>query len=279
MPKERQQHASQKQHEGENQAYMRLYLNITQPNKRHALMIKQLLLPLALIAAASSTQAATFAINTATGIIAPTTRGSANTTYFGWDTFGSDGGGPASNINDITPDIGTNPGGVRIQTMNGEDHTPFGPPSGGGNIYTFTGTANENVTVTTNGVFGTGFTTIIAQAVTANFGNPTYFSGIPVFTAINGVSPTIINGLNANGFEQLLVRWDVPGNQSNYTFNFTGSDMHYSNDKFVVDTFWDANGFQPDIFGVPEPGRATLLAAGLLSLVMRRRRAAHEVRA
>jgi hypothetical protein len=224
---------------------------------------------------AAPLHAAVININSSNGILAPSTRGAANTTYFGWDAFGNDGDGvPGGVVNDTTPDIGTDPGGVQFITTNGQDHTPFAPPTGAGNLYTFTGTPAEQVTVTTSGILGSGFTTIIAQAITASFGNPTYFSGIPTFTAINGVNPTIINGLNANGFEQLLVRWDIPGNQSNYTFDFSGPYQHYSNDKFVVDTYWDANGFQPDIFGVPEPGRASLLAASLLSMLMRRRRAA-----
>jgi hypothetical protein len=241
-------------------------------------MFKHLLLPLALLTSTSVVQAATFAIHSATGIIAPTTRGSANTTYFGWDLFDNSGDGvPGGIVNDTTPDIGANPGGVQIVTTNGEDHTPFSPPTGAGNLYTFTGTPAEQVTVTTNGVLGSGFTTIIAQAITAGGGFGSNFSGIPTFTAINGVNPTVINGMNANSLEQLLVRWDIPGNQLNYTFNFSGPYQHYSNDKFVVDTYWDASGYQPDIFGVPEPGRATLLAAGLVSLVMRRRRASREV--
>lgn len=218
--------------------------------------------------------AATFAISEATGIIAPSTRGSANTTYFGWDAFGNDGDGvPGGVVDDTTPDIGTNPGGVRLQTTNGEDHTPFSPPTGAGNLYTFTGSVAENVTVTTSGVVGAGFTTIIAQAISAAQGNPTFFSGIPTFTAINGVNPTIINGLNANGIEQLLVRWDLPGNQTNYSFDFTGAIQHYSNDKFVVDTHWSPTGYQEDTFAAtPEPGRAVLIITGLATVVMRRRR-------
>lgn len=223
--------------------------------------------------------AETFVLGEANGIVAPSTRGSANTTFFGWDAFGNDGDGIAGGvIDDTTPDIGLNPGGVRIFTTNGEDHTPFNPdtgPGSAGNLYTFTGSVAEHVIVTTSGVVGTGFTTIIVQAISAAQGNPTLFSGIPVFSDIDGVTPTLIHGLNANGIEQLLARWDLTGNQTTYDLDFSGPINHYSNDKFVVDTHWSATGFQPDQFtATPEPGRAMLAVLGLLGMAFRRHRSA-----
>lgn len=221
--------------------------------------------------------AAIIDIGTQTGIISPTSRGGANTTYFGWDLFGADGpsGVVTKLVDDITPDIGTDPGGTRFMTTNGQDHTPFSAPSAAANIYTFTGSLAESVTVTTAGVLGTGFTTIYVQGLTANQGSPTYFSGLPTLGTINGVAPTFTIGLNANGLEQFVARYDLVGNQLNYTFTLDApvAAQHFSIDKFVVDTVWSNSAIAGDSFtAVPEPAALSfsLLALGMM---FRRRRA------
>src|SRR5262245_57532228 len=97
-----------------------------------------------------------FNMSQATNVVAPSTRGAATTTWFGWESW--DDPGTNNPINDITPDIGTDPGGVSFQTINGDNHR-----AGSGNLY-FPSTGNtlhEQVTVTTSGTVGsTGTTTI-----------------------------------------------------------------------------------------------------------------------
>ncbi len=226
-----------------------------------------------LLAGTTASSAATFVIAASNGIIAPSTRGQANTTYFGWELFGSEGAGGPNIVDDTTPDIGTNPGGVRIVTTNAQDHTPFAAPGAAANIYTFNGTLSEDLTMTTAGTNGSGFTTLIIQGISAPQGNPTYFSGQPTFGDIAGVTPTYISGLNAAGIEQFLVRYDLPGNLTNYTTSMIGSALHFSLDKLVVDTYWSATGYQGDTFAAtPEPGRAMLLGLGVAGMCLRRRR-------
>lgn len=228
-----------------------------------------------LLFVSASGHAATLVINESSNVMAPTGRAGANSTYFGWELFGNDGDGtPGGVVNDTSTDIGTNPGGVRIITINGQDHTPFSSPTAAANIYTFEGTLAEDVTVTTAGTIGIGFTTLYIQGITAFQGNPTYFSGTPSFSAINGVLPTYVSGLNANGVEQFAVRYDLPGNETNYTFSMTGSAQHFSLVRLVVDTFWSPTSFHGDtLAATPEPSRAMLLIGGLTGLITRRRRA------
>lgn len=228
------------------------------------------------LGAAATASATTFFLDQQSDVVAPTGRGGANTTYFGWELFGNDGDGvPGGVVDDATPDIGA-AAGVRIITTNGQDHTPFSGPTAAANIYTFTGTLGEDVTIVTDGVAGTGFTTIFVQGITAPQGNPTYFSGTPTFSSINGVSPTYVSGLNQNGIEQYVLKYELPGNQASYTFSMAGSDQHYSLERLVVDTYWSASGYQSDVAvaAAPEPGRVLLVGAGLFGMMLRRRRAA-----
>lgn len=212
--------------------------------------------------------AATFALSGLTGLAAPSTRGTAGTTYYAWDTFT---GNPASAgfpnltapINDSTPELGTNPGLALLVTNNSEDHI-----SSSGNYYSSTGAVNETVTFDTSGVLGTGFTTLILQGVTA-FGP---FGTALTFSDINGVSPVVVQGLNAAGNSQFWAKWEIPGNQRSYTGTLlTGPNSFVSLDFLSVDTYWNAAGYQPDTMAVPEPSvPAVLLLAG--AAFARRRR-------
>lgn len=220
-----------------------------------------------LLVAAPATQAATFYLNQQTDVVAPTGRGGANTTYFGWEAFNDPA--PFSGVlNDTTPDIGSAITGAAFVTNNGEDHI-----SGSGNFYSGAGSLNETLSIPTNGVVGTGFTTLIVQGITA-FGP---FGTVMTFSDINGVSPTYVGGMNAtggSGKEQFVLRYDLPGNQSIYDILMTSAANSFQSfDRIVVDTFWSETGFQGDVFiAAPEPSRALLGMAGLVFVGLRRRR-------
>lgn len=190
----------------------------------------------------------TFKLNQQSVVIAPTTRGQANTTYFGWDTF-CEVGFDNVPINDSTPDIGTTTSGVSFVTTNGEDHI-----SSSRNLYVGFGTLSEQVTVVTDGTVDTGFTTIIAQAITAFGGFP---SSNLSFSAIEGVTPEVIVTTNIAGKGQAWARWKIPGNKASYTFTVTGptGQSGWSFDKFVVDTYWNATAYQPDTVSAGNPAQ------------------------
>ncbi|MES2595807.1 MAG: putative Ig domain-containing protein [Verrucomicrobiota bacterium] len=183
----------------------------------------------------------TFKIDQVAGIITPTTRGNANTTWFGWDTF-CDVGFDTVPINDTTPDIGTTTTGVSFVTTNAQDHI-----SSTRNLYVAAGTLAEEVTVVTDGVVHAteGFTTIIAQAATAFGGFP---SSSLSFGSIEGVAPQVVVGNNINGAGQVWAKWKIPGNKTSYTFTVSGpaNQSGWSFDKFVVDTLYSPTAFQPD---------------------------------
>jgi hypothetical protein len=180
----------------------------------------------------------------ATGIVAPSSRGTAGTTYFGWDTFGTIG--VSAPIDDNTPDIGTYAGTLaRFRTTNEETHQ-F---SGGGNLYFLSGTLAEEVTVPTNGVVGeAGFTTIFLQIASSQSGMGGGTFAADITTAINGVPPTLaVQGGSANS-AQYWAKWELPGNQATYAITIAGPEgqAHFSFDKVVVDTKFSPYGFVAD---------------------------------
>ncbi len=170
----------------------------------------------------------------ASGPVIPSSRGGRGTTFFGWDAFGNPG--PASVIDDTTPDIGSDPTGLaRFRTTNGETHQ-F---AGGGNLYFLSGTLAEEVTVPTDGVPGSaGFTTIILQISSASsgFGGSSFPAPI-MLSSLNGVTPTVVQA-SSSVSAQLWAKWVVPGNQPTYTIAISGppNQAHFSFDKVVVDT-------------------------------------------
>ncbi|GEP41834.1 beta strand repeat-containing protein [Brevifollis gellanilyticus] len=196
----------------------------------------------------------TFKIDQVAGIIAPTTRGAANTTWFGWDTF-CDPGFDNVPINDSTPDIGTTTTGVSFVTTNAQDHI-----SSTRNLYVAAGTLAEEVTVVTSGVphATEGFTTIIAQAVTAFGGFP---SSSLSFGSIEGIAPQVVVANNINGSGQAWAKWKIPGNKASYTFTVTGpaNQSGWSFDKFVVDTHFSPTAYQPDTITTGNPALNVVL--------------------
>ncbi|MEM7387143.1 MAG: hypothetical protein AAF514_19565 [Verrucomicrobiota bacterium] len=196
----------------------------------------------------SLASAGTFVIPSATDILEPSTRGSAFASHVGWDSFDDDGAGDMI-INDFTPDIGFGVGA--LLTLNGEDHI-----SGSGNYYSGGGSVSEQVAFDTNGVAGSGFTSVIAQGITL-FGP---FGSQLSFSEINGVSPDVIQLTNAAGKGQFWAKWDLPGNESSYQFEISGGSST-SFDKLVVDSSWSSSGFSSDL-AIPEPSAALFVLLG-----------------
>ncbi|MDB6139343.1 MAG: putative Ig protein [Verrucomicrobiaceae bacterium] len=190
-------------------------------------------------------------LNRANGLLAPSSRGTAKSTYFGWDTFADANGLKVGPINDSTPDVGTTTAGVNFMTNNGGLH--YSPNPASNNFYAADGPTDETVTVVTNGTVGaTGTTTIIAQAVTSRDDFP---SGAPlVFSSINGVAPTVVaQQVNQATKGQVWAKWEIPGNQATYTFTVKGQPST-SFDFFVVDTVWKSSGSQGDsVTAMPVP--------------------------
>ena len=223
---------------------------------------KRSLLPVlagALVGLPAASSAVTIDISSAFGTVAPDTRGGANSTTAQWDTW-ADPGGASGVITDRAAEVGSG----FWTTNNNEDHI-----SNSLNFYSGSGSVNETITFGTNGVAGTGFTTIILQGQTL-FGD---FGTTLGFTPINGVLPGVVQGPNAAGAAQFLARYEIPGNAEEYSVNMvTGPFSFVSFGNFEVDTYWSETGFSSDTAVVPEPtsGLLALSAAGLF--VLRRRR-------
>jgi hypothetical protein len=225
-------------------------------------MIRTLILTLTLSTAAVAT-AAPFDIATSTGLFTPSFRGAADSTWTGWELFGSS----TTLINDTTPDIGTHPGS--FITTNGEDHV-----SGSFNYYSLFGTVAEDVTFTAPGPAAGGFTTVIVQAKTL----PGFSWNDEVnliFGPIDGVAPTQALLAESNsGFGQLFVKYEIPGTVTVPTFSLSssGADSHTSFDQFVVDAYWSADGFAIDsAIATPEPATTALLALAASAGLFRRK--------
>lgn len=204
--------------------------------------------------------ASTFDIGSATDLFTPTFRGAANTTYLGWDVFGAPG---TTVINDTTPDIGTDAGS--FVTTDGTDHQ-----SGSFNYYSYGGPVAEDVTFSTAGVNGSGYTTVIVQALTL-FGD---WGPSIDFGAIGGVDPSLVLlETNAAGAGQLFAKYELPGTADPETFSMSSDVGHTSMGVFVVDTVWSPNGYAPDTaIATPEPTAALLSILGLAGLPLWRRR-------
>ena len=169
---------------------------------------KRALLPFlagAVVALPAASSAVTIDISSAFGTVAPDTRGGPNSTTAQWDTW-AEPGGASGVITNRAAEVGSG----FWTTNNNEDHI-----SNSLNFYSGSGSVNETITFGTNGVVGTGFTTIILQGQTL-FGD---FGSTLGFTPIAGVTPGVVQGPNAAGGAQFLARYEIPGNSEEYSVN------------------------------------------------------------
>jgi hypothetical protein len=225
---------------------------------------------------------AEFNISTGVGPFAPSFRDLGNldanfTTYWGWGAGAFDG--PTNNENIDLPPVSLGIGGFDGTLSQGADTRDI--VSSGNSIYTFTFTSASNplnlqLGVPTNGTVGSGFTTIILQGVTLNFGSDTTFpEGSFIFPQVGGVAPAVIIGQNnASPFKlgQFWAKYEIPGNAACYSIDLGLAANHISISRLEVDTQWSATSFAPDTAVVPEPSSALLTAFGSAALILRRRR-------
>ncbi len=228
---------------------------------------------------------AQFNISTGVNTFAPSFRDLANTdanstSYWGWGS-GSFDGATNNELIDF-PAVTLGAGGADGTLSQGADLRDI--LSSGNSIYTFTFTnagnpLTLNFGVPTNGSVGTGFTTIILQGMTANFGTDTTFPvGAFIFPQVGGVSPTVAIGQNnASPFKlgQFWAKYEIPGNATSYNIGLGLAAEHISISRLVVDTQWSATGYAPDTAVVPEPTSVMLTIMGTSALMLRRRRAKH----
>jgi hypothetical protein len=236
---------------------------------------------LAAIAVLSASVARAESINLATGPIAPSFRGAANTTYFGWTNGTWDGNPPANPGDpDVTPDViaGTppvNPGGLAGPLLAQNNSADI--VSSSNNIYTSPTNVDLTLTIPTVGTIGTGFTTIIVQGNgLGGFGGIT---DLFTFGDIEGVAPTYVHGANADNQEaQFWAKWEIPGNAASYSVNVAGSTFGagvVSISDMTVDALWSPSGYAPDaVAAVPEPASFALVGAALTAatVLVRHRR-------
>ena len=235
----------------------------------------------ALLAGSLAAQAA-FNISTGVGPFAPSFRDSGNldanfTTFWGWGSGSFDG--PTNNENIDLPPVTLGIGGFDGTLSQGADLRDI--VSSGNSIYTFTFTSagnpmNLQFGVPTNGTPGSGFTTIILQGMTMNFGSDTTFPDDSfIFPTVGGVSPAVVIGQNnASPFKlgQFWAKYEIPGNSASYNIDLGLAANHISISRLEVDTQWSATSYAPDTAVVPEPSAALLVGLGTAAMVLRRRR-------
>jgi hypothetical protein len=258
-------------------------------------------LSLALVASSIDFARADFVlIDTANGYgwNRPTASGT-NATFQAWETFGSIGGpnapqtvfgvgsGDPSVISSGLPNANLGfggPAGNTWTTINsGGTPNAFDSSSAtsnafltsGGNIYSPSGQVTPRLEIPNNldGLTGTqlgGTTTIVLQVRTqGSLPSLPSFSLLDPFTNLS-FTPTatsVLASAAGGGFggtvQDLLVRFDAPGNADLYRLDFSPVSSSLSFDRAAVDTFYSPAA-------VPEPSSALLLAAS--ALVLRRRR-------
>ena len=211
---------------------------------------------------ASSVSATTFNLGSATDTFAPSFRGASNSTYVGWDLFDDNGAGDMI-INDQTPDLGTGSGS--FVTTNGEDHL-----SGSMNYYSGSGAVAEDISFSTDGANGDGFTTVIVQGKTL-FGG---FGAEIAFGDIDGIAPSLVlQTNNAADAGQFFAKYELPGTADTESLSIsTGPASFISFDKIEIDTIWSADGYAADTAIVPEPTGALAVLLGAIVLITARRR-------
>jgi len=232
--------------------------------------MKRILISTFLLACAVSANAQND-ISTAFGLFTPSFRDASNTdanntTYFGWANGSFDGSVPNNLIDNPPVTLGVGGQDGTLNQIGSDDIL-----SGSMNIYTSTFPATTlEIDIPTVGTAGSGFTTIIVQGQTL-FGG---FNGTPgTFGALGGATPELVFGSNAAGSSQFWAKYEIAGNASSYTLDWTLPGFT-SIAGLSVDTQWSSTGFAPETTVVPEPSTALLtsLGAGMLVLLRRRRR-------
>ena len=245
------------------------------------------LLPALAALLGSSTASAAFVVYEGTGLFAPSFRGDAASTYFGW-SYGSWDGNPPPAVGEPDPSPDTingtpsiNPGGLPGTAFLTQG-TSVDLVSGSNNIYSSVGAINNaglQLHIPTAGEVGTdGFTTIIIQGSGlsgAMFGFGGALDGFG-FGEINGVSPEYLITRNASGTAQWWAKWELTGNQASYTVDINGQygsqgGTVLSVTDLQVDTLFSESGFALDTAIVPEPSAALLSLLGAAALLRRRR--------
>ena len=196
-------------------------------------------------------------------------RGSAGTTYYGWDVF--EGG--AVLLADLSPDL--NPfaiSGVSIV----QNNSTFANVRTSTNLYAGPFDVFDLTTaVKTNGGAG-GFTTILVQIAGSVFGpgqTPAGFAANSFF--INGLAPNFItDGYIADNRNLWWLEWQLAGNAPIYQLEIDTEATSASLSKITIDTAWSTTAAldNTNVTVVPEPGSLALLGAvGTLFLARRRR--------
>lgn len=197
---------------------------------------------------------------TEAALIAPSFRGTGNTTFFGWDDFERNDPptGPMGSylLDDSSPDLGVDPGGANAR----QNNSVWGNITSTGNLYSgfFPGAVFDlTVSVPTAGSVGpSGWTTVVFQ-VLENGGTPL----LPL--TLNGLPPVESATFDVNGRVQHAYEWHVAGNQSAYQIHIASLGPHAAIDAIVVDTVY-ASGSAPIDVAVPEPATWLIAVGGSL---------------
>jgi hypothetical protein len=214
------------------------------------------------------------------GLVSPSFRGQANSTFFGWNEgqfFGQPVPSTTSRIlNNPATSIGNVGLGEGVELyQNDRSSSPFVMiGSSVGNIYTGSGPVGKQAFATlvapaSPGILGSGFTTIVIQGRTTTAGGfstlDSLISNYPLFSSINGVDPTFVISGNAANQGQWWAQYSIPGSAASYTIgvNFPGgaTTTPISIAGMSVDTYWSASAYA-DVSAVPEPTTLAMFLAG-----------------
>lgn len=242
-----------------------------------------LLLAGSIFAAATTARAEVYDLTVATSLYAPSFRGQADTTWFGWNEgkfFGSPVPSSGSRVlnNSATSNGTIGLTGVEFYQNDraSGNFTMIG--SSAGNIYTGSGPIGKQAAATLVAPMAAGgvdgYSTIVIQGRTTTAGGPATIQSLlanyPVFSSINGVSPSFVISANAANQGQWWAQYEIPGYASLYSIGLTfpggSGTAPISIAALTVDTHWSATGYV-NVSAVPEPGTWALGIGGLLAVV------------